>query len=78
MNIIQSLALDIANGWKTKVYAAVILSEMAGFPHSKSMEVLTKETRRRVNIQMQMEIRDQEDQLDNEQWERDYESGVMA
>ena len=43
-----------------------------------SEALLKAERKRLINIQMQMELRDQEDQLDNEQWERDYQAGVLA
>ena len=41
-----------------------------------ALDMLKAERKKLINIQMQEELQEQEDQLDNEQWERDYEAGA--
>jgi len=76
--IIDQLATEWINEVHTEMSAGIELQNLADMPYSNAIELLKKARKRLINIQMQMELRDQEDQLDNEQWERDYESGVMA
>ena len=76
--VITSLAKQVENNERTEMSAGIELQNLADMPYSKAIELLKKDRKRLINIQMQMQIRDQEDELDNEQWERDYEAGVMA
>ena len=76
--IIDQLAKQIENNERTEMNAGIELQNLADMPYSNAIELLKKARKRLINIQMQMELQDQEDQLDNEQWERDYEAGVMA
>ena len=76
--IIDQLAKQVENNERTEMNAGIELQNLADMPYSNAIELLKKARKRLINIQMQMELQDQEDQLDNEQWERDYEAGVMA
>ena len=76
--IIDQLAKQVENNERTEMSAGIELQNLADLPYSNAIELLKKARKRLINIQMQMELQDQEDQLDNEQWERDYEAGVMA
>ena len=76
--IIDQLATEWINEVHTEMSAGIELQNLADMPYSKAIELLKKARKRLINIQMQMELQDQEDQLDNEQWERDYQAGVMA
>ena len=75
--VITSLAKQVENNERTEMSAGIELQNLADMPYSNAIELLKKARKRLINIQMQMEIRDQEDELDNAQWERDYEAGVM-
>ena len=76
--VITSLTKQWINEERTEMSAGIELQNLADMPYSNAIELLKKARKRLINIQMQMELRDQEDQLDNEQWERDYQAGVMA
>jgi len=76
--IIDQLAKQVENNERTEMNAGIELQNLADMPYSNAIELLKKARKRLINIQMQMELQDQEDQLDNEQWERDYQAGVMA
>ena len=76
--VITSLAKQVENNERTEMSAGIELQNLASIGYMDAVDMLKAERKKIINIQMQMEIRDQEDQLDNEQWERDYESGVMA
>jgi len=76
--VITSLTKQWINEERTEMSAGIELQNLASIGYMDAVDMLKAERKKIINIQMQMEIRDQEDQLDNEQWERDYESGVMA
>ena len=76
--VITSLTKQWINEERTEMSAGIELQNLADMPYSNAIELLKKARKRLINIQMQMELQDQEDQLDNEQWERDYQAGVMA
>ena len=76
--VITSLTKQWINEERTEMSAGIELQNLADMPYSNAIELLKKARKRLINIQMQMEIQDQEDQLDNEQWERDYQAGVLA
>ena len=76
--VITSLAKQVENNERTEMSAGIELQNLASIGYMDAVDMLKAERKKIINIQMQMEIRDQEDQLDNEQWERDYEAGVMA
>ena len=76
--VTTSLAKQWINEERTEMSAGIELQNLASIGYMDAVDMLKAERKKIINIQMQMEIRDQEDQLDNEQWERDYESGVMA
>ena len=76
--VITSLTKQWINEERTEMSAGIELQNLAGMPYSNAIELLKKARKRLINIQMQMELQDQEDELDNAQWERDYQAGVMA
>ena len=76
--VIDSLAKEWIAEKRTEMSAGIELQNLADMPYSNAVILLTAARKRLINIQMQMELQDQEDQLDNEQWERDYQAGVMA
>ena len=76
--VITSLTKQWINEERTEMSAGIELQNLADMPYSNAIELLKKARKRLINIQMQMELQDQEDQLDNEQWERDYQAGVLA
>ena len=76
--VITSLAKQVENNERTEMSAGIELQNLASIGYMDAVDMLKAERKKIINIQMQMELRDQEDQLDNEQWERDYEAGVMA
>tara|TARA_B110000503_G_scaffold30241_1_gene48963 strand:- start:160 stop:408 length:249 start_codon:yes stop_codon:yes gene_type:complete len=76
--VITSLTKQWINEERTEMSAGIELQNLASIGYMDAVDMLKAERKKIINIQMQMEIRDQEDQLDNEQWERDYEAGVMA
>tara|TARA_R110001592_G_scaffold170263_1_gene407354 strand:- start:203 stop:451 length:249 start_codon:yes stop_codon:yes gene_type:complete len=76
--VITSLAKQVENNERTEMSAGIELQNLASIGYMDAVDMLKAERKKIINIQMQMELRDQEDQLDNEQWERDYQAGVMA
>jgi len=76
--VITSLTKQWINEERTEMSAGIELQNLASIGYMDAVDMLKAERKKIINIQMQMELRDQEDQLDNEQWERDYEAGVMA
>jgi len=76
--VITSLAKQWINEVHTEMSAGIELQNLASIGYMDAIDMLKAERKKIINIQMQMELRDQEDQLDNAQWERDYEAGVMA
>ena len=75
--VITSLTKQWINEERTEMSAGIELQNLASIGYMDAVDMLKAERKKIINIQMQMELRDQEDQLDNEQWERDYEAGVM-
>ena len=76
--VITSLTKQWINEERTEMSAGIELQNLASIGYMDAVDMLKAERKKIINIQMQMELQDQEDQLDNEQWERDYEAGVMA
>ena len=76
--VITSLTKQWINEERTEMSAGIELQNLASIGYMDAVDMLKAERKKIINIQMQMELRDQEDQLDNEQWERDYQAGVMA
>ena len=76
--VITSLTKQWINEERTEMSAGIELQNLASIGYMDAVDMLKAERKKIINIQMQMEIRDQEDQLDNEQWERDYQAGVLA
>ena len=74
--VITSLAKQWINEERTEMSAGIELQNVADMPYSSAITLLTAARKRLINIQMQEELQDQEEQLDNEQWERDYEMGA--
>tara|TARA_R110000803_G_scaffold48664_1_gene101165 strand:+ start:25 stop:273 length:249 start_codon:yes stop_codon:yes gene_type:complete len=74
--VITSLAKQWINEERTEMSAGIELQNLADMPYSSAITLLTAARKRLINIQMQEELQDQEEQLDNEQWERDYEMGA--
>ena len=74
--VTTSLAKQVENNERTEMSAGIELQNLADMPYSSAITLLTAARKRLINIQMQEELQDQEDQLDNEQWERDYEAGA--
>ena len=76
--VITSLTKQWINEERTEMSAGIELQNLASIGYMDAVDMLKAERKKIINIQMQMELQDQEDQLDNEQWERDYQAGVMA
>ena len=74
--VTTSLAKQVENNERTEMSAGIELQNLADMPYSSAITLVTAARKRLINIQMQEELQDQEDQLDNEQWERDYEAGA--
>jgi hypothetical protein len=74
--IIDQLANEWINKERTEMGAGIELQNLAKMPYFTAITLLTAARKRLINIQMQEELQDQEEQLDNEQWERDYEMGA--
>ena len=74
--VITSLAKQWINEERTEMSAGIELQNLGDMPYSSAITLLTAARKRLINIQMQEELQDQEEQLDNEQWERDYEMGA--
>ena len=74
--VTTSLAKQVENNERTEMSAGIELQNLADMPYSSAITLLTAARKRLINIQMQEELQDQEGQLDNEQWERDYEAGA--
>ena len=76
--VITSLTKQWINEERTEMSAGIELQNLASIGYMDAVDMLKAERKKIINIQMQMELQDQEDQLDNEQWERDYQAGVLA
>ena len=76
--VTTSLAKQWINKERTIASAGIELQNLASIGYMDALDMLKAERKKLINIQMQEELQEQEDQLDNEQWERDYEAGVMA
>ena len=74
--VTTSLAKQWINEERTEMSAGIELQNLASIGYMDALDMLKAERKKIINIQMQMELQDQEDQLDNEQWERDYEAGA--
>ena len=74
--VTTSLARQWINKERTIASAGIELQNLASIGYMDALDMLKAERKKLINIQMQMELQDQEDQLDNEQWERDYEAGA--
>jgi len=74
--VITSLAKQWINEERTEMSAGIELQNLADMPYSSAITLLTAARKRLINIKMQEELQDQENELDNAQWERDYEAGA--
>ena len=74
--VTTSLARQWINKERTIASAGIELQNLASIGYMDALDMLKAERKKLINIQMQMELQDQEDQLDNAQWERDYEAGA--
>ncbi|HBY85909.1 MAG TPA: hypothetical protein DEO86_08550 [Colwellia sp.] len=74
--IIDQLATEWINEERTEMSAGIELQNLADMPYSSAITLLTAARKRLINIKMQEELQDQENELDNAQWERDYEAGA--
>tara|TARA_R110000737_G_scaffold347977_2_gene380830 strand:- start:127 stop:375 length:249 start_codon:yes stop_codon:yes gene_type:complete len=74
--VTTSLARQWINKERTIASAGIELQNLASIGYMDALDMLKAERKKLINIQMQMELQDQEDELDNAQWERDYEAGA--
>tara|TARA_R110000744_G_scaffold278192_2_gene390472 strand:- start:1933 stop:2181 length:249 start_codon:yes stop_codon:yes gene_type:complete len=74
--VTTSLARQWINKERTIASAGIELQNLASIGYMDALDMLKAERKKLINIQMQMELRHQEDELDNAQWERDYEAGA--
>lgn len=74
--VTTSLAKQWINKERTIASAGIELQNLASIGYMDALDMLKAERKKLINIQMQEELQEQEDQLDNEQWERDYEAGA--
>lgn len=75
--IIDQLATEWINKERTEMSAGIELQNLANMPYFNAIALLSTARNRILNnILMQEELQDQEDQLNNEQWEKEYRMGA--
>ena len=77
------LAKDVTAKRHTLVYAALRMMELSGLDHSvcldrieNEQEVIAKNYRTKVNIEMQEELIAETDKINNLKWEKEYRMGA--